>query len=71
MNNIAKILANITISHKQLELSLHCRPVETLCNDSMTHRPTAYVGIAHASIDLLNYPFRFVGGGGGGGTSPV
>ena len=62
MDNIAKLLANITISHKQLGLSLYRRPIETLCHDYVTQRPAANVGTAHVSVDLLNYSFRLIWG---------
>ena len=62
VNNVSKLLVNITISHKYLGLSLHRRLIETLCHNYVTQRPTTYVGTAHAFMDLLNYSFHLIWG---------
>ena len=61
MNNIAKYLADITIFHEHLGLSLHRGLVETLCHNSMTEKPYANMGTANAFVDLFNDSFRLVG----------
>ena len=53
MNNIAEMLASITISDEQLGLLFHSGPVEALCPNSMAQRSPAYMGTVDAFMHLF------------------
>ena len=62
MDDVAKPLAYITLTHIRLRFLLHCRLVVTLSHNSVAQQSPSDVHAAHALVNLLYDPLSLPSG---------